>query len=257
MRAMDWLGLILGAALGAVAGGAWAQVGHALDFDGTDDWVMVDDPVNVTGPLTLEAWIRCDVADGGRIVSNRFGPNGYEMDVSSSNRLRFTVNGSAEGGCDITAHVGEWTHVAVTWEGPSTGAIVIYVNGEIEDENSRTLPMTDATSHLAVGVAAWGSYFFDGAIDEVRVFDTVLDQETIRVWMTRRIDAGHPQYAHLQAAWSFEENGGQVAVDLVSGLEGRLGDAPEADDGDPAWVASGMVARENATWGEMKALYRR
>jgi hypothetical protein len=35
------------------AGNAWAQSGYALEFDGIDDRVVVSDPINITGPLTL------------------------------------------------------------------------------------------------------------------------------------------------------------------------------------------------------------
>ena len=64
-------GLLLGAAA------ATAQSGMALDFDG-DDYVMVNDSVDLRGPLTIEAWIRPDVMNGARILSNRGISGGYE-----------------------------------------------------------------------------------------------------------------------------------------------------------------------------------
>lgn len=255
MRALCWLGLLWGAAIGAAAVDAWAQVGHALEFDGIDDLVMVDDPVNVTGPLTLEAWIRCNNFDGGRILSNRHYGDGYELDIGATGWLRFTIDGIAEGMCDVSAHLGEWIHVAATWEGPSTGGIIVYVNGEVEDEDSCTMPMTDAIDYLAIGVAGWGSYFFDGAIDEVRIFDTVVDQETIRIWMTRRMDAEHPAYEDLQGAWSFEENTGQITSGTVVGRDGQLGGLASEDIADPTWIASGMVSAERSTWGTVKRIF--
>ena len=243
--------------LGVVAGGAWAQSGYALEFDGIDDRVTVSDPVNVTGPLTLEAWIRPDAFDGGRILSNRNASNGYEMDINTSGYLRFTIDGIVRGDVDITSHLGQWVHVAVTWAGPYGGGIILYVNGEMEAIDTFADTMTDATGTLEIGIAAWGDYFsFNGAIDEPRIFDTVVDWETIQVWMTRRIDPGHPDYAHLQGAWSFEDGSGQVATGVISGLDGQLGNEVTADDADPAWIDSGMVGTTWWSWGEVKEAYR-
>jgi hypothetical protein len=257
MRMSSWMGIVATVTIGVAAGGAVAQSGYALEFDGDDDRVVVADPVNVTGPLTLEAWIRCDAFDGGRILSNRNAANGYEMDIDASGWLRFTIDGSVKCHHDITAHLGEWIHVAVTWAGPGDGSIVMYLDGETLTTDSFAGTMSDATGILAIGMAAWDQYTFSGAIDEPRIFDTVVDGDTIRTWMNRRIDPGHPDYAHLRGAWCFEDGAGQVAACEVAGLDGQLGTDAGEDAADPAWVASGMVEMTRSTWGEVKETYGR
>ncbi|MBU0740983.1 LamG domain-containing protein [bacterium] len=256
MRTAGWIGLGAAMVLGLAAGGTWAQSGYALEFDGIDDRVTVSDPVNATGPLTLEAWIRPDAFDGGRILSNRDAANGYEIDINSLGSLRFTINGGARGMLDISQYLGQWVHLAVTWEGPAGGDIDIYANGEAEAAYYYTGTMSDATGSLAIGISGWGTYPFDGAIDEIRVFDTVVGQEAIRTWMTRRIGPGHPDYAHLQGAWSFEEGSGQVAAGSVLGRDGQLGNETGTDAADPAWIGSGMVGTTRSTWGGVKEIYR-
>ena len=242
--------------LGVAAGGAWAQSGHALEFDGSDDRVLISDPVNLTGPLTLEAWIRGDAFNGGRILSDRDAANAYELDVDSSGMLRFITNGSIVGMVNISAHLGQWVHVAVTWAGSAEGDLVMYVDGEAELNGYYWGAIIDATANLVIGNTPNGSFPFDGAIDEVRIFDNVVGQEAIRVWMTRRIDAGHPDHAHLQGAWSFEDASGQVATCAVPGRDGQLGSDAGADAADPAWIDSGMVGTTRSTWGGVKAGYR-
>lgn len=239
----------------AFAGGG-DRDGSALQFDGVDDYVQIPDPIAATGPLTLECWVRADEFTGGRIMSNRDTSDGYEVDIVPDGRLRFTVNGNVYADADISAHLGEWIHVAVTWEGPVTGAIHIYVDGDLVTDGFETTAMVPTPANLTIGRPAWVDlYFFHGAIDEVRVFDTVVSQENIRIWMTRLIGPDHPDYAHLVGAWSFEDGSGQVAAGEVPGTDGQLGSTSGVDADDPTWITSGMVATQAATWGAVKTLF--
>lgn len=251
------LGALVALTLLTVGVAATAQPGNALDFQGAQ-YVEVPDPIDLSGPITLEAWIKADAFDGGRIISNRDSGNGYEMDVIPSGFLRFTLNGTARGMCDISGHLGIWTHVAVTWAGPVDGAIVIYVDGEVAANDYWAGADETATGFFYIGQAAWGAYPFNGAIDEVRVFSTVVSPETIKVWSTRHIDAGHPDYASLEGAWNFEEGSGQVAANVTgdTSRDGQLGSTSGPDAEDPVWIVSGVVAVEPMTFGEVKALYR-
>ncbi len=250
--------ICLGAAclLAAAPAASRAQSGYALEFDGDDDWVEISDPLDVTGPLTLEGWFRVDTFDGGRIMSNRTGSDGYEIDVMSNGSLRFTTGAYARCMSSISSRLGEWVHFAVTWEGPTGGEIRMYVDGELVQTESLEDPIVSSAGNLAIGCSGSGSYFFDGAIDEIRIFDAVVDGTVIREWMTRRIGPGHPDYAHLQGAWSFEEGSGQATAGEVAGRDGRLGDEAVADAADPLWVNSGMVGVTSSTWGGLKGIYR-
>jgi hypothetical protein len=243
-------------ALLLVAASAMAQIGAALEFDG-DDYVIVADPVDLRGPLTVEVWIRPDVFDWGRIFSNRSG-GGYEMDVGTGGTLRFTMNGTVRAQTNISAHQGVWVHVAATWAGTQDGTVSLYVNGAIADLGSSTTPIEDPATEMWIGSQPNGGNTFTGAVDELRIFSAALNAETILVWHTRVIDAGHPAYASLEAAWSFEENAGQTIASSgpVAGRDGVLGGDAGVDAADPVWIVSGMIPVEGRSWGEVKALFR-
>jgi hypothetical protein len=242
--------------LAATAVSAAARGGFALEFDGFNDYVEIGDPVNTTGPLTLEVWVRVD-GTGGRIVSNRHGPNGFELDVSGS-EFRFTINGSVFMSGSTTFDPGRWQHVAVTWAGPDTGEGWMFVDGEPVYDTVNPVTMNDAAGNLMIGRMGSGSWHFHGAIDELRIFAAVVDPEDIRTWMHRRIASDHPDFANLRAAWTFEEGAGQVVHSVVGPPEfdGRLGNSPEEDDADPTWITTGMVSTRSLTWGELKAGFR-
>jgi hypothetical protein len=240
-------------ALLMAASGAMAQPGGSLDFDG-GDYVEIADPIDLGGPLTLEVWIHPDAFDGGRIISNRGG--GYEIDTVSDGRVRFTINSSVRASANISAHLGTWVHIAVTWAGPVDGDVILYVNGEVAATSTSTNEIDPPAGVFRIGSQPSNSWHFDGGIDEVRVFSTVVDPSTIALWQTRHMASDHPNYAQLEGAWSFEDGSGQVAQDLLGVRNGTLGSESGADDADPTWALGGLVANENMSLGDIKLLFR-
>jgi hypothetical protein len=234
--------------------------GYALDFDGVDDYVLISDPAMAWGPLTVEAWIRPDTFDDGVILSNRNSGNGFDLDVTSAGVLRFAVNGTTVCTFDISDRAGQWCHVAAVWQGCGIDHWGrLYVDG-VAGVASYDGPCLIATYvNLNIGRAVVGTNYFDGAIDEVRVIGTAVDEATLLAWMNEPMGPAHPFWGYLVGAWSFDEGSGQAVVDSGwrEGCDGQLGSSPESDASDPTWIASGMVAVEAATWSAVKALFVR
>jgi len=203
------------AALLLAAGGARAQNGTALDFDGVDDRVDVDDPINLAGPLTIET--------------------------------------------DLGPHFGDWAHVAVTWAGSAEGTLRMYIKS-IEVASDVWLgSIADAPGPFRLGATPDDVSFYDGSVDEVRIFETVVPDATLQTWMHRRMAADHPQFASLAAAWSLEEGAGQHAASIVMSpqRDGRLGTSPGPDEADPVWLESGQVATRPVSLSDVKARFDR
>jgi hypothetical protein len=255
-----WIGIAaaLGVLVSIEVGPTAAQTGYALDFDGTDDYVETEDDIDVTGALTIEAWIRPD-AFGGRIISNRASGTsfGYELDTYEPGFVRLTADAYAVVWADISAWQGQWVHVAVTWEGPPDGEAILYVDGAAVASNSPNCTLTEPGTGLRIGCGNGYTSFFDGAIDEPRVFARVVSESVLRIWMNRTIDIGHPDLDYLRGAWKFDEGAGQIAVNVAifPGYDGVLGEEAAPDAADPTWIVSGMVGAESRTWSAVKATY--
>ncbi len=242
----------------AAASPVSAENGSLL-FDGTDDYVNVPEPIDLHGPLTVETWVKADaLLSVGRILSNRTGANGYEMDIyghDGVHTLRFTFNGSLVHQADFTSHVGVWTHVAALWEGPPNGAVRIYINGELPGAEVFSSSIAASSGPFRIGSSGSGGFHFRGQIDEVRIWSAAVSGATIASWMSRPVTAEHPDYGNLEAYWNFDEGSGQVVHNLVGDArrDGELGSSSGADANDPQWQPDGApVPVEPATVGQIK-----
>lgn len=117
---------------------------------------------------------------------------------------------------------GRWYHAAMTFDGT---ALVLYLDGE-EVARSVTAPTTIKTPayNLMIGVLGFEAptyYRFQGGIDDVRIWNTPLSQQTIRNWMYRNI-SGHPNQNGLVANYEMDEPDGYVIRDNVHGATGRF-----------------------------------
>ncbi len=163
--------------------------GSAIRFNGADSHVAVGAVGSLAdlGPMTVSAWIRPDSMGAmglGRIVSKENGsPGRWMLTLDGSRNLSFAKDHAVQelqrtGTPDVIS-VGTWQHVAATWDGnASAGGVHLYVDG-VETAYSLSQDglgarVSDATLPLTIGNRPSLDRGFDGAIDEVRVYNRVL-----------------------------------------------------------------------------------
>ena len=64
--------------------------------------------------------------------------------------------------------------------------------------------------------------FVDATIDEVRIWDTALSQETINEWKSLKLNEEHPNSANLQLHYDFSETGATILDQSGNGRDGTL-----------------------------------
>lgn len=110
-----------------------------------------------------------------------------------------------------------WTHLAVTYTGAPSYISTVYVNGKVWASANTQVYTTG--EDMRIGFSTWESYnSFFGEIDDVRVWNTVLDQVTIQTWMNKQLDSSHPNIKqdntnNLVGYWMFDEFSGTTAED--------------------------------------------
>jgi hypothetical protein len=249
--------LAAGALLGPLAP-ASASAGYALHFDGTQQYAWVPDSPSLDmagSPFTVEAWVKPDdlstVPSGWnpRVVEKLLAADPWAYDAQYW--LYYGYGGSLVGGfygptgyqdCFGGALVaGEWFHVAVS---STSDTIRVYINGILSGSTAAVgSPLSGpGGGPLRVGwYRAWYDYF-DGTIDELRVWNTARTQAEIQAAMFAPL---HGDEAGLAGYWRFDEGAGQQIYDSSPcGNTGVLGVDGLPDAADPIWVVSDAPIRE-------------
>jgi len=166
---------------GMVSGATWTTAGRngkALSFDGVDDWVTVADApsLDLSTAMTLEAWVKPDLLSRPwQSLFVKEAPNSLAYALYLTGGGTAQVNAwwtDAQGMYANPVQQGVWTHVAVT---AGANTMRLYVNGaQVRSKAiSGSLPATTGALRIG-GNAVWANEFFDGTLDDVRIYNRAL-----------------------------------------------------------------------------------
>ena len=199
--------------------------GFTVNFDGTSDYVVVPDNISLDlgASATIEAWIKPLSAGTQRIVFKLDGSNGYEFFLSSSGssfprKVSFRINDGARiNSTTLYPTNGTWIHVAATYNGTYMN---LFINGIQEGGNVSSANIgTTNTSDLIIGRDPQGMYYFNGAIDEVRIWNVARSINDIRTNMCRKLSGSENG---LVGYWRFDETNSNIMSDKTGLNHGNL-----------------------------------
>lgn len=163
----------------------------ALEFDGdAKNFVEVAHSADLEGmkQLTVEAWVQpfgTDALARG-IVSKRAGwQAGDVYNLFSWNESKFWARVNGKSGEQISStsilENKKWMHLAYVYDG-KTKKQLIYVNGELENEvDHPEAEVSSGQEPLWIGTLNQGySQTWNGLIDEVRIWSSVLTEDDIK-----------------------------------------------------------------------------
>jgi hypothetical protein len=172
------------------------KFGAALSFDGVNDMVTVPDSnsLDLTSGMTLEAWVNPSVTTGWKttILKEQAGQLVYALYASTdTNRPsgHVFVGGDIDTRGTAQIAVNTWTHLAATYD----GTLRLYVNGVLASSKVVTGPITTSTGALRFGGNGIWTEWFQGLIDEVRVYNRALSAGEIQTDMTTPVGTPGPQ----------------------------------------------------------------
>lgn len=251
---------------------------QSLDFDGTDDYVSLgkNKKFQLENTITLEAWIYPrSMSQGGAIFSNLQNnegqKSGYGLIVDRENEkiVWWLQTVGAAASTSFTPELNVWQHVACTYNGSE---MRLFVDGVLVD----TKAITGSIDWSYVPVEARiGSFvdddevsFFNGSIDDVRIWSSALNEDEIKSSMNNPLWGTEPnlvayyrfdqindlnQSALFNVQGDFESNGVfenfdsysvNTNVSAISGWETWSGGAATAED--PIIVSSVGSSFQNA-----------
>lgn len=208
----------------------------ALHFDGAGDFLRVaDDPALRPEAFTIEAWVRPEaLGNGHRVIAVKSTSGGWNdgfglANYSGNANAHLFVNQFNQPHPSTPLALDTWQHLAGTYDG---NTLRLYRNGELQEAVDVGQPIQQSVADLAIG-GQFGTYVWQGALDEVRFWDRALSADEIA---TRHTQALAGTEEHLVARWGFEEGEGTLAANSASAAHPAAFPTPLSQR--PTWVIS-------------------
>ncbi len=169
------------------------HIGQSVDFDGASALDCASSTgINLTGGCTISAWIKsngqtndwaCVIAKGltaWRLIRNNWG---------TGNEIAFHFN-PADGGAEFQANGvtnvldNEWHHLMAVYNG--SDQIRLYVDGQLDASASTggaALRTSSDPVYIGSRLGRLSDRSWDGQIDEVRIYDAVLNSDEM-LWLS-------------------------------------------------------------------------
>ena len=228
------------------------KIGKALEFDGTGDYVEcgADSNLDITNNITIEAWIYHDggASDQYIITKGDGGTDGQYQIFWRQSDDKLNFESKIGGGWkstmpNVTLEQSQWVHYAVTYDGAN---ITHYVDGVEYTGTSASGSMYSASGGLKIGRYASAGQYFDGKIDDVRIYNYARTAAQVMqdysAGSASRLGAQgsglkDPWGGNLPVAhWKLDENTGVLARDASeNGNDGTLGGDGAGTDV-PTWT---------------------
>ena len=163
--------------------------GRVLSFDGSNDSIDCGDIGNVFGDsFSVSMWVNPDTVGSrrefiGQYVDNqnfwRWGIDGsgnWEIDVEDNDVRTVDVTPT----CGLVAS--QWQHIVLTRKLSDWN---FYLNGQIDGTGSDSSTVPELSTSVTIGNVTGGSEFYDGKINNVKIFNTALTQAQVQEIYTK------------------------------------------------------------------------
>ena len=203
--------------------GPAGKYGGAMSFDSSKEArlsIPASEDLDLTEEFTLEAWVHPESAaeeysmifGKENSVSPHFAYVVYAHTPYDAPEVFFDESAKDHlGGAGGTPPLHTWTHIALTDDGAHSR---LYVDGKLVD-TGEAVPIPSTDGDLVIGGNKAFSSFFDGKIDEVRVYNRVLDETELQA--DRRPLSRRRRRVPV-AEYSFDEDPGEgTTIEDLSG----------------------------------------
>jgi regulation of enolase protein 1 (concanavalin A-like superfamily) len=179
-----------------VGGTTWVigAIDGALEVDGSSGYVDLGSPAGWpagTSPRSLCGWGRTDTTASGYrwLASYGTAGTGQAMFIGLNGS---SLIGGGFNGDDVTVagawKVGEWRHAALTYDGSTAK---VYVNGVLAASTAKSWNLVLNRAYLGEQINSAREYW-NGAIDDVRLYDTALSAAEVKALVPAKLKAYNP-----------------------------------------------------------------
>lgn len=173
---------------GTIYGASWTdgKFGEALSYDGSsNDYVNCgnDESLNITDEITIEAWVykKSNTFYPGIVSKSRPGTTeqSYSLRFRNDGRAHFFVcanDGTVGSATSSVLENNRWYFLVGTYD---KSHVKLYVDGDEVDSMEWSKDIKNVTLGVLIGRSHTSGRYFNGTIDEVRIYDRGLSAEEI------------------------------------------------------------------------------
>ena len=165
---------------------------RSISFDGVDDYLDSGKVLNLNTSFTVSAWVKRN-SSNKTILSKRNTTftEGYDLSINTAGKAEMSwMVGTTK--YSITSSevipLGKWHHIGIIYNSATTTA-KIYIDGvtKISNTSMPNIPPTTQSFLIAAADGVNPTSYFNGAIDEVRIWKTALTEAQFRYVMNQEI----------------------------------------------------------------------
>ena len=179
--------------------------------------------ISGTGSRTVEAWIKTtignkEIVSWGSLASGQK----FSFRLTSAGNLRLEVQGGNIIGTR-SVNDGQWHHVALTFNGTSTTNTKFYIDGVRDNASSGTAIAMNTGQDLNVQISkGFHNRYWNGEIDDVRIWSIDLPDTTIFDWRFRNIDSTHPNFSDFKLQYNASSKSALITDSSPNGNNGQF-----------------------------------
>jgi hypothetical protein len=157
----------------------FGNINSAYHFDG-NDYISIphSTTLNMQDSISFSVWLKPEILTGTRMIfgkSNYSTQTNYLLRVKPSGYIQWEYNGYTETD-SVPLQLNTWHHIVVTASDP-TQIKKIYIDNQLVKEIIATSgAFGQVTNPFTIGYASYGSEYFIGAIDDIRMYNSVLSE---------------------------------------------------------------------------------
>jgi hypothetical protein len=174
--------------------------GMAMEFDEEGEYILLPDSeeLDLTDQGTVEVWIYpyTNIAAAGIVhkgVELDYSDEAYSLQYNNPGQVAFIITNNDKKATYVISNedvltTGQWHHVVAAWDlteiylyidGAPVTNRSIYSGGWVSELPADFAPAQNSDGELMIGSQIPYSYRFDGIIDNVYLYDRVLDEAEV------------------------------------------------------------------------------
>ena len=169
---------------GTIQGASWTTgvEGSGLHFDGTDDYVSIDNSQNfpIGTEFSFEVWLKTTEHKTAKILQKGdWDGHGLGQDIwggwQANLRLSTSQTLKLEWG-QGRPQLDEWYHLVMTCDGQT---FIFYVNGQEQNQANITASLHTNTRTVSIASDNGNQKFFSGQMDQITIYNRALQPQEV------------------------------------------------------------------------------